>query len=246
MRRLSARNTPDPTGPGTHNPSVRALGRLRWLLLALGIPACIAAAGVVLQAAAFGRAPKDTLVATNALRELVRYHVMRGDESFAGKDLTTTCIQGWFRAPRSSRLLPGALVLLGNGERLYDLGTGIRVFPKDGPTRPADLAERTRFVLAGCPRFLGNRFAFDLIRGRAVEASSGRADGEAASTIAVGGSDARLTLDVTPITDKPLELLYSDGRYHGASDLVPGGGASAIRRVRRAFDLTRRAGQHNA
>jgi hypothetical protein len=219
---------------------------LRWLLLALGIPACIAAAGVVVQAAAFGRASKDTLVATDALRELVRYHVMRGDEALGGKTISTTCIQGWFRAPRRARLLPGALVLLGDGERLYDLGTGIRVFPKSGPTRPADPAERARFLLAGCPHFVGNRFATDLIRGRPVEVLSGTADGEHAATIAVGGHEARLTLDVTAVTYKPLALAYSDGRFRGASDLVPGGGAPAVRRVRRAFDLTTRNGNGNA
>jgi hypothetical protein len=79
-----------------------------------------------------------------------------------------------------------------------------------------------------------------------VEAFSGSADGEPAATIVVGGHDARLTLDVTPVTYTPLALAYSDGNLHGASDLLPGGGATAIRRVRRAFDLTTRGVHGNA
>jgi hypothetical protein len=225
---------------------VRALERFRWVLPALAMPVCVATAGVLIQAAAFGHAPKDALVATGALRELVRYRVMRGTESIGKRTIPATCVQGWFRAPGRGRLLPGALVLLGNGERLYDLGTGIRLAPKTGPTRPAGVAGRAQFMLAGCPRFIGNRFARDLLHGNAVRALSLTADGTTASAIVASRGGARLTLDVTPTGDEPLELSWSDGRLRGSSDLVPGGGAPAIRRVRRAFDLSSGHRRRNA
>src|SRR5207247_9292123 len=105
---------------------VRGLGRFRWLLPAAAIPACAVTAGITMQAAAFGRAPEDSLVATGALRELVRYRVMRGVESIDGRSIATTCIQGWFGMPKKQRVAPGAIVLLGSGERLFDLGFGVR------------------------------------------------------------------------------------------------------------------------
>ena len=216
---------------------MRALGRFRWLLPALAVPACVVAVAVAIQAAAFGRAPEDSLLATGALRELVRYHVMRGTESLDGRSVSSTCIQGWFRAPRHRRLVRGALVLLSNGERLYVLGSGVRRLAPAGRSRPADLADRVRFVLAACPHYLDDRFATNLLKGRPTEAIDERADGEQALAITFGSGQVRLTYAVARRTDKPLALSYTDGRIHGTSALAPGGGAPAISRVRRAFDL---------
>lgn len=224
---------------------MRALGRFRWLLPALAIPACVVALGVGLQAAAFGRAPSDSLLATAALRELVRYRVMRSTESLGGHSLATTCIQGWFRLS-GRRLAHGALVLLGNGERLYDVGSGVRRLVRPGHSRPADLEDRVRFVLAACPHYLDDHLATNLIRGRSVEAVDERSDGENAAAIIAGSRYAVLTLDVTRVAYKPLALSFSEGRIRGSSDLVPGGGAVAIRRVRRAFDLTTHQGRARA
>lgn len=216
---------------------MQALRRFQWLLPALAIPACIATVGVVVQGAAFGRAPKNALVATTALRELVRYRVMRGTESLDGGRVPATCVQGWFRVAGRARIRRAALVLLGNGTRLYELGGEIRVLEPNGETRAADLRQRAEFVLAGCPRFIGARMATDLVHGKPVRARATAADGERATSIAVGRLGAQLTLDVTPVENKPLELAYRDGGVDGSSDLIPGGGAAAIRRVRRAFEL---------
>jgi hypothetical protein len=208
------------------------------LLPAAAIPACAVTAGITMQAAAFGRAPEDSLVATAALRELVRYRVMRGVESIDGRSIATTCIQGWFRMPKKQRVTPGAIVLLANGERLFDLGFGVRRLVRVADSRSANLEDRVRFVLAGCPRYLGDHFATDLVRGRPVEAVDERSDGRSAAAITAGSRQTRLTLDVTRTTDKPLAVSFSEGRLRGSSDLVPGGGAPAIRRVRHAFDLS--------
>jgi hypothetical protein len=226
--------------------AVRALERFRWFLPALAIPVCAGALGIGVQAVAFGRAPKDSLVATKALRELVRYRVMRGVESLDGRRLTTTCIQGRFRLPRSRRLAPGALVLLGNGERLYDVGSGVRRLVRFGRSRPAGLENRVRFVLAACPNYVGDHIAGDLTRGRPVEAVDERSDGASAAAIIAGSRHATLILDVTRVTYKPLSLSFSEGRFRGSSDLVPGGGAWALRRVQDAFDLVPRRGHVRA
>jgi hypothetical protein len=178
-------------------------------------------------------------VAARALRELVRYRVMRGTESLLGTPIAATCIQGVFRLP-GRRLEPGALVLLGNGERLYDVGSGVRRVVRLGRSRPADLEDRARFVLAACPHYVGDDFASDLTRGRPVEAIDERSDGASAAAIVAGTRHATLTLDVTRVTFEPLTLTFSEGRLRGSSDLAPGGGAAAIRRVRRAFDLATR------
>lgn len=216
---------------------MRALRRFRWLLPALAVPACVVVVAVAIQAAAFGKAPEDARLAAGALRELVRFHVMRGTELIDGRSTSATCIQGWFRTPRRRRLVRGALVLLGNSERLYTLGSGIRRLLPSGRSLPAAPEDRVRFVLAGCPHYLDDRFATDLIRGRPVEAVDRPADGEQAVAITFGNGRARLTYDVTPTDDRPLALSFEYGRFHGSSDLVPGGGAPAMRRVRQAFDV---------
>ena len=216
---------------------MRALGRFRWLLPALAVPACVVAVAVAIQAAAFGKAPEDSRLAADALRELVRFHVMRGTESIDGRSVSTTCIQGWFSAPRHRRLVRGALVLLGNGERLYSLGSGIRRLLPTGGSRPAPVEDRVRFVLAACPHYLDDRFATDLLLGRPTEAVDRPADGEQALAITFGTGRAQLTYDVQRTDDRPLALSFAYAGFRGSSDLAPGGGAPATMRVRDAFHL---------
>jgi hypothetical protein len=210
------------------------------LLPALAIPACIATAGITVQAAAFGHASADSLVATQAVRQLVRYRIMRGTESLGGRRTAATCLQGAFRAPGGRRLAHGELVLLGNGERLYDLGFGVRRLSPTGRSLGANRVDRIRFVLAGCPSYLGSHVGDDLVRGRPVEAFLERSDGTAAAAIVVGSRSATLRLDVSRGTHKPLALSLGEGRFRGSSDLSPGGGPAAIRAVQRAFDLSTR------
>lgn len=216
---------------------MRALRRFRYVLLALAIPACATAVGVAVQAAAFGRAPEDSLATAQALRELVRYHVMRGTETVAGRSLGSSCVQGWFEVGSHGRLARGAIVLLSDGERLYDFGHGVRRLVRVGRSRPADREDRVRFALAACPRYLGDRLATDLIRGKTIELSNLVTDGTHAMAILVGARRTRFALDVGPPAYKPVAMSFSDGRFSGSSDLVPGGGSAAIRHVRHAFHL---------
>jgi hypothetical protein len=218
---------------------VRAFGRFRSFLPAAAIPICAAALGIAVQAAAFGRASTDSLVATKAVRRLVRYDVMRGTETLGGRSIGTACVQGTFRLPGGRGPAHGALVLLGNGERLYDFGLGVWRLSRSGQRRAAGREDRLRFLLAGCPTYLGNHVGDDLVRGRPLEAFDERSDGAPAAAIVVGSRHALLTLDVTRFTQKPLALTVREGRIRGSSDLVPGGGAATIRLVRRAFDLPR-------
>jgi hypothetical protein len=218
---------------------VRAFGRFRSFLPAAAIPICAVAIGIAVQAAAFGRASADSLVATEAVRGLVQYNVMRGTETLGGRPIRATCVQGSFLRPGGRGPAHGALVLLGNGERLYDVGWGVRRLFRGGRSRPAGRKDRLRFVLAGCPNYLGNHVGNDLVRGRPLEAFDERSDGAPAAAIVVGSRHEILTLDVARFTQKPLALTVREGRIGGASDLAPGGGPATIRLVRRAFDLPR-------
>ena len=208
------------------------------MLPALGLPACAAVVGVAVQAAAFGRAPKDSLVVAQALRELSRYHVMNATETVAGRPLRSSCVQGWFKFGSRRRLTRGAIVLFSNGERLYDLGHGVRRLPRRRPSRPADLEDRVRFVLAACPLYLTDRLATDLVRGTTIELSDRRTDDTEAAAIIVGAHRTRLTLDVTPLAYKPVAMSFTSRRFSGSSDLVPGGGGAEIWSVRHAFHFS--------
>jgi hypothetical protein len=212
---------------------VRSLVRFRWLLPVIVIPACVVVAGVGVQAAAFGRPPRDSLVAASALRGMMRYRVMRGTERIGRRQMSSVCVQGWFRAPRHQRFVRRALVLLGSGERLYEAGREIRRFGTVGAVSPLDIA---RFELAGCPRFVGNSLGTDLVRGFAVDADPMITDG--ASTVSiVFGRKRRIALAVDGRTGRLVALRYTSRLASGWSDLEPGGDKAQIARVRRAFGL---------
>ena len=215
---------------------MRALNRLRWLLPALAIPAVVVLLGVSLQAAAFKRAPRTSLLATAAVGELMRYHVMRGTEELGRQDLASVCIQGWFHSPRHRRLVRGALVLLGTGERLYDVGNGIQRLTRNG-SRVADAVDRARFVLAGCPRFIGDRVGTTLVHGSRFATLTNRSDGRRALTIVLWGQGSRISLAVDSRTYRPVAIEFGNHAVRGWSDLEPGGGKAAIFRVRKAFHL---------
>lgn len=220
---------------------MRGLVGLRFLLPALGIPACVVALSLGLQAAAFDRPAASSLLAADALRELTRFRVMRGIESTGPRTVRSVCVQGWFRTARRPRLVRGALVLLGDGTRLYDLGHGIRVYGG----APASRTQRLRFLLAGCPRIVDSRLGSQLLHGRPARAVAVHADGTAAYTIGVGET-ARLLLVVARRTLRPVELTLTAPVGHGSADLEPGGGRQAITQVRRAFGLERSRGRRRA
>jgi hypothetical protein len=214
--------------------AVRAPGRLRLLLAAFAVPAAVAALGVGIQAAAFSRPPHDALIATNAIRELLRYHVMRATENVGGRRVRATCLQGWFRAMHRRRPAPGALVVLSNGVKLYDFGRGVRRVGLRGVPSQRDLA---RFLLAGCPRYIGDHVGSELVSSHWVDLDPSRADGASALALDYGRVRAPVEVFVDPRTYRPIEIHLSGYPAHGWSDLRPGGGAPAIARVRRAFHL---------
>ena len=214
------------------NRAVRTLGP------AVCLPLCILLASLGVQAAAFRRPPRDDLVAATALRTLLGYHVMRATEDIANHTSPSVCLQGWFPAPRHRRLVRGALVLIGNGERLYDLGSGIRRLGKQGSVGTLD---RLRFVLAGCPRFIGAGIGDGLLRNRRIDVDPARADGLAVDSIVFGKRRAPLDLLVTRRTYAPVELVSAGGSIHGRSRLEAGGSPALVRRVRTAFHLLTRS-----
>lgn len=214
---------------------MRALLRFRWVLPAIGIPVAVAVLGVTIQAAAFERPSRAVTLATNAIHQLAQYRVMRSSQAAPADPARSICLQGWF--PRKHRVARGALVLLSDGTRLYDFGHGIRRF--DG--KAATWAQRRRFLLAGCPRLLGDRFATRLLRGAQARLLPTLADGTSVYAIRVAGSP--LELFVARSTLRPVALRLTGA---GTADLEPGGGRAPIAAVRRAFRLTKAKGRGRA
>ncbi len=214
---------------------MRALCRFGWFLPAIAVPVCVAALGVGIQAAAFERPPRDAIVASDALRELLRYRVMRANVVVDQRPLRSICLDGWYHRAHHRRLVPGALVLLANGVRLYDVGNGVREIGRRGRVGPLDLA---RFLLAGCPRFLGARVGARLLGSRWIDTDSTRADGSLTLRLSFGQHSQPINLYVLRRTYEPIAMRLSGAPVTGWSDLTPGGDRRAIARVRRAFHLT--------
>jgi hypothetical protein len=210
-----------------HDSPVRALGRVRWLLPALVVPAALVALGLVVQALAFERPSPGRLFATQALRELVRFRAMDASERLPSGRVRSVCVEGWFHAPHHRSLHRGALVVLSDGTRMYDLGHGIRSW--DGI--PAGPLNRRRFLLAGCPRMFDERLAAALVHGAPVTTRAVRDEGAPAFELRLAKS--RIGLVVTAGTLRPDEVLLGRGR----SDLETAKAAEALAVVDRAFGL---------
>lgn len=204
------------------------------MLPAIGIPVGILCLGLGIQAAAFHLPSRDTLVTTAALRELLRYRVMRSSELVGGRAVRSVCVDGWFRPPSDRRPVRGALVLLGNGEKLYDIGHGIHRIGHAGPVSRLD---RARFLLAGCPLVVGENVAARLIHGRVVDPDPARGDGLAALSLGFGHSRRKFLLLVEPRTYVPIALRLAWPDLRGLGDLTPGGGAEAVLLLQQGFDL---------
>jgi hypothetical protein len=210
---------------------------VRVLLPALGIPVLIGALSLAVQSAALPAPTEDSLVAAATLRELLRYRVMTGAETVAGRRTSSVCVDGWFRSPARRRPVRGALVLLGDGTRLYDVGTGVRRLGRAGL---AGRLDRARFLLAGCPRVVGADVTARLVHGRRVDPDPGRLNRAKALTITLGHPGRRLYFVVAARTYKPLALEVDWRTVRGRSTLYPAERASAVARVERRFDLPAR------
>lgn len=191
-------------------------------------------ASVGVQAAAFRRPSPDDLVAVKALHALLDYRVMRATEDIGNRTSPAICLQGWFHSPRHRAPVRGALVLLGNGERLYDFGSGIRRF---GDARRVEGVDRIRFILAGCPRVIAAEIGHRLVHSLRVDVDPGRADGLAVDSIGFGSRSKPIDLYVTRHTYAPVELALASNVVRGSSRLDPGGNRALVQRVRRAFHL---------
>ena len=218
----------------THNPAVRALVRFRSVVPVIFVPLCVVLGALGIQAAVFSRPSRNDLVAAQALRTLLGYRVIRATEDIGRRTSAAICVQGWFHAPRHRRPVRGELVLIGREERLYDFGSGIRHF---GDRRRVNRLDRLRFMLAGCPRFVGAQVSDALIRNRKIDVDPRRADGLAAESIVFGKRQAPIDLLVARHTYKPVELALSSGPVRGWSDLEPGGTPAVVSFVRHAFHL---------
>ncbi len=215
---------------------MRGPRRLRFVLPAVGIPLGVAALCLGIQAAALPRPSRDTLVASAALRELLRYRVMRSTELIAGHVEQSTCVEGWYRSRHHRHAVRGAIVLLGNGEVLYDIGFGIQRIGRAGPVSRLDEA---RFLLASCPRVVGEDVAARRLRGGAGYPDPARSDGSPVRSLEFGHPQRRLLLSVLKRTYAPVALRLIWQGVSGRSDLAPGGGLEAISRVQRGFALPR-------
>jgi hypothetical protein len=210
---------------------VRALIRFRWLLPVFVIPVCIALLGLGMQAAVFPRPPAESLLTADMLRKLLGYREMRATENIGGRRVSAVCVQGRFTGA-AGRPEFGALVLLGNGERLYDFGHGVREVGRRGSS---DRADQVRFLLAGCPNVLADRISTRL-REASIETDAASVDGGAAVAIRFGHRHSPIVLYVDAHVYKPVELTLSGRDGRGWSDLAPGGTFATIVRVRRAFE----------
>lgn len=214
------------------------LVRFGWLGPAISLPLCIALASLGIQAAAFRRPPRDDLLAAKVVHTLLGYHLMRATEEVAHHPSSSICLQGWFPERGHRHLVRGELVLLGSGVRLYDLGSGVRRFGRRGGVSDLD---RIRFLLAGCPRFIGEQIGRRLVRSLHVDVDRARADDLAARAIVFGRRSAPIDLFVTRHAYTPIWLALTGGPVRGTSDLEPGGSPALATKVRRAFDLERRS-----
>lgn len=198
------------------------------------IPACIVSLSFALQVTALRRPSHDSLVTATALRQLNYYRVMRAVETVDRRRLTSTCLHTWFRIRTSGRLRPGELVLLSNGERLYDVGHGVRIL---GQGRVAGRADWLRFILAGCPHYVGAVVGAELISGSDVETTDASFRHRPAIVLRVRLNRHQwVGLYVRARTYLPLELRFQS-QSGARSDLEPGGGLTAVRLVQRAFGL---------
>jgi hypothetical protein len=208
---------------------VRALARVRWLLPAVAVPAAVTALGLGVQAIAFEKPAPGTLFATEALRELVRFHAMAASEALPEGRVRSLCVEGWFHARGRHRVHRGALVLLSDGTRMYDLGHGIRSW--DGiPVGPLN---RRRFLLAGCPRAFDERLAAALVHGAGVTVTPLRDERVPSYELRI--PKARMGLIVTATTLRPIGVLIGTA----SSELTAMSAPVALDVVQRAFGLRR-------
>lgn len=227
MPRLRRSSGADNRAPFTHDFLVRALVRFRWLLPAIAVPTAVVTLGLGAQALAFERPAPSTLLATEALRELVRFRAMRATELLGSTRVRSLCVEGWFHPHGRYPLRHGALVLLSDGTRMYDLGRGIKSW--DGI--PVGKLNERRFLLAGCPHAFDERLASALVHGGSVTVTAvetGRTD---AYALRLGNS--RLGFVVSARRFRPVEVLLGTAR----SMLATAKAAPALRIVGRAFGL---------
>jgi hypothetical protein len=202
---------------------------LRPALVAVVAVAALTGAGFAVQAVALPQPRDDDLLAARTLHRILLFRVVRSTQHVPGtRPLRAICLDGWFRSPRRRRVVRGAVVLLGDGRRLYNLGHGVRIGP--GGARASELLD-ARFVLAGCPRFVARRLGDLLSRALPVDAQRGAS--VTRLTYAFGRN--RVTLAVESKSLTPAALFLRRPSLRGWSQLRPGGDPALFRAMNRNF-----------
>jgi hypothetical protein len=178
----------------------------------------VAATGFSLQAAGLRRIPRANVVAARAATLLLDYRFATSTLHLGDRIVHGRCFHGWYEAS-NERPARGTLLVLDNGSSVQTIDSR--------PVRAQDIANllpESTLELAGCTKILGDRVAAlaqfdDHIRLAATEVF-GRP--------ALAVRFERLTLLVSPKTDRPLGVSFSNAL--SSIRLVP-----VTPRVSRAF-----------
>jgi len=198
------------------------IGRYRSfvrLLPALGAAGAICAAGFGLQALALYRPTELQLLASAALHKSLEYRIVRSAQVINGRRSDVVCREGWFHV--GQRLRRGALLALGNGDRLLLVRHRIRPLDERTADGGTGLA-RVRFILAGCPSLIAASLGTRLLLDLPINAGSALIDGERALGFRFGKDDYEIELFVARDDLLPLEVRVATPRYHGRSDIQLG------------------------
>ncbi len=199
----------------------KTLRLVRVLVIGLGVPLCIVAGSLGLQAAAFQKPDQGHLHASKALRYVLQYHLVRSTEYIQGeKPLHAICWQTWLPAPNDRpepRAVPLSYVVISNGHRFVDFRHIVRTAGL-GPLAGRLLME---YQLAGCPRTIADRLGFRLSKQLPLEAGPGFMHGEPVYVYKFGPPTGLFELFISRKTSLPLAERVVVGSLVGWSRLEP-------------------------
>ena len=195
---------------------MRIVSGLKSTVVAFMFAAAVLVMSIAMLGVAFGRASPESLLAANVVGRLLSYRTMQATEQVGGMIEHAACTEALVR-DRRGRLVPASLAVVG-GRPLYDAGHGVRRAPS---RKLANGIDRVRFLLAGCPVFLGQRLSARLSRDGEIEAALAHADGLATVSLRFGSRRTPIELEVARRTSLPIALFFLGRRLRGWSDLVP-------------------------
>jgi hypothetical protein len=158
------------------------------------------------------------LVAVEALKELSRYQAMSSTERISAGPLRTVCLESPVYDAKVDTFVLGSFVVVGGGQRYYDLGHGIHTI---GGAKSKYIVVWNRFLLAGCPGFLAKRLGTILSDRRLVRVTPAQGDGVAAFRIEFGRARTGVVLYVERRGLRPLGLALGSEASAPNSDIEP-------------------------